>query len=78
MLWYMSTSSCFTLAIPMLEVSCVKHTHSAWDPRSLQSILDSPLFIVVNIGRIGRGVSIDLPIGSITIIILNLMRLRNP
>ena len=37
-------SSCFTLAVPMREVYCVEYTPCAWDPRSLQSILDVPLY----------------------------------
>ena len=37
-------SSCFTPAVPMLEVSCVGYTPRAWDPRSLQSMLNGPLY----------------------------------
>ena len=30
-----TSSSCFTLAVPMREVYCVEYTPRAWDPRSL-------------------------------------------
>ena len=33
-----ATSSCFTLAVPMRDLSCVGYTLCAWDPRSLSSI----------------------------------------
>ena len=33
-----ASSSCFALAVPMREVSCVGYTPRAWDPSSLQSI----------------------------------------
>ena len=39
-----ASSSCFTLAVPMREVYCVGYTPRAWDPRSLQPVLDGPLF----------------------------------
>ena len=31
------SSSCFTLAVPMREVSCVGYTPRAWDPRSVHN-----------------------------------------
>ena len=34
----------FTLAVPICEVYCVGYAPRAWDPRSLQSILDVPLY----------------------------------
>ena len=37
-------TSSFTLTVPMREVSCVEYSPRAWDPRSLQSILDVPLY----------------------------------
>ena len=38
-------SSCFTLAVPMREVYCVRYTPRAWDPRSLYSLYQMlPLF----------------------------------
>ena len=37
-------SSHFTLAVPMSEVSCVEYTLRAWDPRSLQSMLNGVLY----------------------------------
>ena len=40
-------SSCFSLAAPMHEVSCVGYTPRAWDPCSLQSILDYLLYFKV-------------------------------
>ena len=38
-------SSCFTLAVPMRGVSCVGYTPITWDPRSLQSMLNGPLYL---------------------------------
>ena len=38
-------SSSFILAVPMREVYCVRYIPRAWDPRSLQSILDVSLII---------------------------------
>ena len=37
-------TSSFILAVSMREVYCVGYTPHAWDPRSLQSILDVPLY----------------------------------
>ena len=37
----------FALAVSMREVYCVEYTPRAWDPRSLQSILDVPLYFGV-------------------------------
>ena len=37
-------TSCFTLAVPMREVYFVSYTLRAWDSRSLQLILDVPLY----------------------------------
>ena len=45
-----NSSSCFTLAVPMREVSCVGYTPRAWDPRSLQSMLNGPAYF----GRLQR------------------------
>ena len=39
-----ASSACFTLAVSMREVSFVVYTPRAWDPRSLQSMLNSPLY----------------------------------
>ena len=36
------SSSSFTLAVPMRRVSSVGYTPRAWDPRSLQSLLNVP------------------------------------
>ena len=41
-----ASSSCFTLTLPRLEVFCVGYTPSAWDPRSLQSVLNNQLYFV--------------------------------
>ena len=38
------SSSSFVLAVPMREVYCVGYTFRAWHPRSLQSILNGPLY----------------------------------
>ena len=39
-----ASSSCFTLAVPLREVSCLGYTPRAWDTRSLQSMLNGPLY----------------------------------
>ena len=39
-----SSSSCIILAVLMREVSCVGYIPRTWDPRSLQPILDGPLY----------------------------------
>ena len=39
--------SSFTFAVSMREVYCVVYTPRAWDPRSLQSILNIPLVFYV-------------------------------
>ena len=38
-------TSCFTFAVSMREVYCVGCTPRAWDPRSLQSILDHSMHL---------------------------------
>ena len=43
-----ASSSYFTLAVPMREVYCVGYAPRAWDPRSLLSILDGPLYFGAN------------------------------
>ena len=40
-----ASSSCYTLAVPMREVSCVGYRPRAWDLRSLQCALDDPLHL---------------------------------
>ena len=42
------SSSCFTLAVPRREVSCVGYTSSAWEPRFLQFLLDGPMYCYGN------------------------------
>ena len=45
LLFLCAPTSSFTLAVPMREVYCVRllrYTPRAWDPHSLQSILNSP------------------------------------
>ena len=39
-----ASSSCFILAVSMCEVYCVGYTPRAWDPHSLQSMLNCPLY----------------------------------
>ena len=39
-----ASSSCFTLAVPMCKTYCVAYTPRAWDPRSLLSMLNDPLY----------------------------------
>ena len=63
-----ASSSYFFLAIPMREVSCMGYIPRAWDPRSLQCILDCPLYVELTL--MARRVAIDQPIGSITKIII--------
>ena len=41
---YLPSSSYFTLAVPMREVSCVEYTPCVWDPRSQQSMLNGFLY----------------------------------
>ena len=35
---------CFIVAVIIRDVSCVRCPHSTWNPRSLQSILNCPLY----------------------------------
>ena len=35
----------FTLAVSMCEISCVGYAFYVWDPRSLQYILDGPVYL---------------------------------
>ena len=57
-------SSCFTLAVTMREVYCVGYTPRAWDPRTLQSILDGPLYFEAK-GLNGRNVATERPFLSV-------------
>ena len=49
-----SASFCFTLAVPMREVSCVEYTPRAWDPRSLQSTQNSPAYYSFHLSVLTR------------------------
>ena len=42
-----SSFSYFSFAVPMREVSCMGYTPRAWDPRSVQSMLNNPLYLGV-------------------------------
>ena len=57
-----ASSSCFTLAVPMRNVSRAGYTSRAWDPRSLSSMLSGPLHIEAKWLNC-RCVAIDCPLG---------------
>ena len=48
----------------MREVSCAGYTLCAWDPRSLQPMLDGPLYFDAKWLN-GRSVAIDRPLCSL-------------
>ena len=46
--------SCFTFAITTRNTSCITYTSRAWDPRSLQFILDNPLYFIAKLPQCYR------------------------
>ena len=54
--------SYFTLALPIREIYCVEYTPRAWDARSLQSILNGPLYFEGEKAELPKRCYIDRPL----------------